>query len=79
MTPRSYVPKGDGDNRPLDLMGERRSPPADTSTSDPKAQLHRKGEQQETLLSCRAHPLTENRNGVFVDVELIDGDGYAAR
>ena len=71
-------PRGGGRNRPRDFKGERRRRETHESTTDPEARLYRKGKQQASRL-CYRHVLTENRNGLVVDVELTEADGYAER
>ncbi len=72
-------PKGGGRNRDADFQGERRSRDTHESTTDPDARLYRKGKQQGAQLCYLGHVLTENRNGLIVDVELTEADGYAER
>jgi transposase len=72
-------PQGGGRNRPRDFKGERRRRETHESTTDPEARLYRKGPQQEAKLCYLGHLLTENRNGLVVDVELTQADGYAER
>ena len=72
-------PKGGGRNRPRDFKGERRRRDTHASTTDPEAQLYRKGKQQEARLCYLGHVLSENRHGLVVDVELTEADGYAER
>ena len=72
-------PKGGGRNRDADFQGERRSRDTHASTTDPEARLYRKGKQQGAQLCYLGHVLTENRNGLVVDVELTEADGYAER
>ena len=72
-------PKGGGRNRDADFQGERRSRDTYASNTDPEARLYRKGKQQGAQLCYLGHVLTENRNGLVVDVELTEADGYAER
>ncbi len=72
-------PKGGGRNRDADFQGERRSRDAHASTTDPEARLYRKRKQQGAQLCYLGHVPTENRNGLVVDVELTEADGYAER
>ena len=72
-------PKGGGRNRDADFQGERSSRDTHASTTDPEARLYRKGKQQGAQLCYLGHVLTENRNGLVVDVELTEADGYAER
>ena len=80
-------PKGGGRNGDADprsrrgqaFQGERRSRETHESTTDPEARLYRKGKQQGAKLCYLGHVLTENRNGLVVDIELTEADGYAER
>ena len=71
-------PQGGGRNRPRNFKGERRRRETHESTTDPEARLYRKGKQQEARLCYLGHLLTENRNGLVVDIELTQADGYFA-
>ena len=81
--PRDERPPDDGQhggrNQPRDFKGERRSRETHESTTDPEARLYRKGKQQGAQLCYLGHVLTENRNGLVVNVELTEADGYAER
>ena len=72
-------PKGGGRNRDADFQGERRGRETHESTTDPEARLYRKGKQQGAQLCYLGHVLTENRNGLVVDVDLTEANGYAER
>ncbi len=74
---KSFKPKdgppppsgGDGSGM-VDFRGERRSNATHASSTDPEAQLMRKGNGQPARLSFGAHALMENRNGLLVDVQI---------
>jgi transposase len=72
-------PAGGGRNRDVDYRGERRRNQTHVSTTDPEAQLMRKGAGKEARLSFMGHVLMENRHGLVVDVELTRATGRAER
>ena len=83
---KSYRPRdeqppaaGGGRNRPRDCSGERRRRETHESSTDPEARLYRKGPQREARLCYLGHRLSENRQGLVVDLELTEADGYAER
>ncbi len=49
------------------------------STTDPEANLMRKGSGKEAKLSYSAHALMENRNGLVVDLRIAEANGFAER
>jgi hypothetical protein len=49
------------------------------STTDPEAQLYRKGARKEAKLSFMGHALTENRSGLIVEATLTKATGAAER
>ena len=69
---KSFRPKdgtddsGGGGN----FHGSKRRHETHESKSDPEARLFRKGRGKEAKLCYMGHVLTENRNGLVVDVEL---------
>jgi transposase len=75
----SGPPGGGGKNRDIDYRGEKRRNETHASTTDPEAQLMRKGLGKETKLSYMGHVLMENRNGLVVDVMLTQATGKAER
>ena len=83
---KSFVPK-DGSGEPpsggrngeRNFRKERRSNQTHTSTTDPDAQLFRKGNGQSSRLCFMGHALMENRNGLIVDCELTRASGTAER
>lgn len=81
---KSFVRKdGDGPDRPpgrnpeVDFKGEKRSNATHESTTDPESRLFKKGEFTEAKLRYMAHALSENRNGLVVDVETTQANGRA--
>jgi len=83
---KSFVPK-DGSGEPPTLgrngtrnfRSEKRSNDTHASTTDPDAQLFRKGNGQSSRLCFMGHALMENRNGLIVDCELTKATGTAER
>jgi transposase len=84
---KSFKKKGDDDKTPpddpgnptVDFHGEKRRNDTHESTTDPDARLARKGRGKEAKLSYSAHALIENRNGLLVDLQMDEADGYAER
>jgi len=81
---KSFVRKdGNGPDRPpgrnpgVDFKGEKRSNKTHHSTTDPEARLFKKGEFTEAKLRYMTHALSENRNGLIVDVETTEANGRA--
>ena len=81
---KSFVRKdGGGPDRPpgrnpeVDFKGEKRSNKTHHSTTDPEARLFKKGEFTEAKLRYMTHALSENRNGLIVDVETTEANGRA--
>jgi transposase len=72
-------PPDDPGNPSVDFHGEARSNETHESTTDPAARLARKGSGKEAKLSYSAHALIENRNGLLVDVQIDEANGYAER
>lgn len=66
-----------GHNVEVDFKGEKRSNETHASTTDPEAQLLRKGIGKEAKLCFMAHVLMENRNGLCVDISLAKATGKA--
>ena len=83
---KSFVPK-DGSGEPpspgrngeRNFRKEKRSNETHASTTDPDAQLFRKGNGQSSRLCFMGHALMENRNGLIVDCELTKASGTAER
>ena len=72
-------PPGPGRNSERDFHGEKRSNATHVSTTDPEAQLYRKGRGKEAKLSFMGHALMENRNGLIVAAALTKATGTAER
>jgi transposase len=69
----------DGGNPTVNFHGERRSNQTHKSTTDPEAQLARKGDGKEAKLSYSGHLLVENRNGLIVEAMAWEASGTAER
>ena len=83
---KSFVPKdgsgeppGPGRNGTRNFRQEKRSNETHASTTDPDAQLFRKGNSQSSRLCFMGHALMENRNGLIIDCELTKASGTAER
>src|SRR6195256_3452909 len=72
-------PPGSGRNGERDFHGEKRSNATHASTTDPEAQLYRKGRGKEAKLSFMGHTLMENRSGLIVAATLTQATGTAER
>ncbi len=72
-------PPDDPGNPTVNFHGEERSNQTHTSTTDTDAMLARKGNGKEAKLSYSGHVLMENRNGMVVDVEVLQANGTAER
>jgi transposase len=74
-------PPGDDDagNSTVNFHGEKRSNRTHASTTDPEAQMARKGEGKEAKLSYSGNLLVENRNGLIVNAMAWDASGTAER
>lgn len=72
-------PPDDPGNPTIDFHGERRTNATHQSTTDPDAQLAKKGKGYEAKLSYRGHVLMENRHGLVVDAALTIATGTAER
>jgi len=70
---------GGGRNAPSDFRGQKRSNATHRSTTDPDAQLYRKGPGMEARLCYIGHGLMENRSGLLVDARLTLVSGHAER
>jgi transposase len=75
---KSFAPKDgaakktddDPGNPSVDFKGQKRSNATHQSTTDPQAQLMRKGAGQEAKLTYGFHALMENRHGLCVQMEV---------
>jgi transposase len=72
-------PPGPGRNGERNFHGEKPSNTTHASTTDPQAQLYRKGRGKEAKLSFMGHVLMENRNGLIVATTLTKATGTAER
>ena len=70
---------GSSRNGERDFNGEKRSNATHASTTDPEAQLYRKGRGKEAKLSFIGHTLMENRSGLIVAATLTQATGTAER
>src|SRR3954467_648008 len=75
----SGPPPDAGRNGEQDFRGQKRSNDTHASTTDPDAQLYRKGPGKEAKLCFMGHALMENRNGLIVDACITRADGHAER
>jgi transposase len=73
------TPPDDGGNPTVDFHGEKRSNETHESRTDPDALLARKGSGKEAKLSYNGNLLTENRNGLIVNTEVLQANGTAER
>jgi transposase len=73
------TPPDDSGNPTVDFHGEKRSKETHESTTDPDALLARKGSGKEAKLSYNGNLLTENRNGLIVNTEVLQANGTAER
>jgi transposase len=79
---KSFRPKDDDDsdnNGFGDFKGKKRSNETHESKTDPEAKLYRKGRGKEAKMAFMGHALMENRNGLVVDFEVTEANGYAER
>lgn len=81
---KSFRPKDeddqDGDsNGWSDFRGKKRKNDTHASKTDPEAKLMRKGKGKEAKLSYYGHALTENRNGLMVDLQVTEANGSSER
>jgi transposase len=75
----SGPPPDAGRNGEQDFRGQKRSNDTHASTTDPDAQLYRKGPGKEAKLCFMGHALMENRNGLIVDALATRASGHAER
>ena len=61
------------------FRGQRRRNQTHASKTDPEAKLYRKGFGKEAKLCFIGHVLSENRNGLIVDMDLTGASGTAER
>jgi hypothetical protein len=72
-------PPGPGRNGERDFHGEKPSNATHASSTNPEAQLYRKGRGKEARLSFMGHALIENRSGLIVAATLTKATGTAER
>jgi len=72
-------PGDDPGNPTVNFHGEKRSNETHASTTDPEAQLARKGPGKEAKLSYSGNLLVENRNGLIVNAMVWEASGTAER
>src|SRR5215472_17966492 len=72
-------PPDDPGNPTVNFHGENRSNQTHQSTTDADALLARKGSGKEAKLSYNGNLLTENRNGLIVNTEVLQANGTAER
>ena len=72
-------PPPPGRNPHVDFHGERRSNETHVAPHEPQAKLFRKGKSQPGKLYYIGHVLMEHRQGLAVDVEITEADGFAER
>jgi transposase len=72
-------PPDDPGNPSVNFHGERRRNDTHASTTDPDAQLHRKGDGKEAKLAYLGHVLMDNRHGLVANVCATAATGTAER
>jgi transposase len=72
-------PSDPGSNPTINFRKEKRSNETHESTTDPVARLYRKSGGSEAKLAYLGHAVTDNRNGLVVDVRLTQATGTAER
>ena len=77
--PLSSPPPDDRSNPTVNWHKEKRSNQTHELKTDPAARLHKKTRGAEARLGYLGHVLTENRNGLIVDVRLTQASGTAER
>ena len=75
----SDEPPGPGRNPPVNWHGEKRSNETHVAPKDPEAKPFCKGRGQAAKLCYMGHTLMDHRNGLIVDVEVTEANGYAER
>jgi len=69
----------DPGNPTVDFHGETRRNDTHESNTDPEARLARKSGGHESKLAYCGNVISENRNGLLVDTELVQCSGTAER
>jgi transposase len=77
--PEDRPPTDDPGNPTVNFRGERRTNETHQSTTDPEALMARKGKGKEAKLCFSGHVLMENRNGLCVDITVVQATGTAER
>lgn len=77
--PLNPPPPERGSNPTVNWHREKRSNETHCSTTDPEARLYKKTRGSESKLCYLGHVLTENRNGLVVNVSLTGATGTAER
>jgi len=72
-------PSDPGSNPTVNWHKEKRSNETHQSVTDPAARLFKKTRGSEAKLGYQGHLVTENRNGLVVDVRLTQASGKAER
>jgi IS5 family transposase len=72
-------PPGPGRNPTVNWHGEKRSNETHVAPQDPEAKLFCKGKGQTAKLSYMGHVLMDHREGLIVDVEVTEADGFGER
>lgn len=72
-------PPGPGRNPWVNWHGEKRTNETHVSPTDPEAKLFRKGQSQGAKLYYMGHVLMDHREGLVVDVEVTEANGFAER
>jgi transposase len=72
-------PSGSGSNPTIDFRKQKRSNETHQSLTDRFARLFKKSRGSEAKLGYLGHVVTENRNGLVVDVRLTQATGTAER
>lgn len=78
-TPGDRPRPDDPSNPTVDFHGQRRSNATHVSTTDPEAELARKGKGKEAKLYFSAHVLMENRSGLCVDLGVAGANNAHER
>jgi transposase len=77
--PLNPPPVDHGSNPTVNWHKEKRSNDTHESLTDPMARLYKKSRGAEARLGYLGHVVTENRNGLVVDVRLTQATGTAER
>ena len=72
-------PRDPGNNPTVNFRKEKRRNDTHRSLTDPAARLYKKSRGSEAKLAYLGHVLTENRNGLVVDVRRTQASGTAER